>query len=483
MRVEVLGAARQVTGSCLLIHCGGRRLLVDCGMIQGGGKQEARNREPFPFEASDIDAVVLTHAHLDHSGRLPLLIRSGYQGPIHTHRAGAALCDILLRDAAFLAERDAAIENKKRRRRHDDPVEPTYTVADAEAAIEALVGHEYDQAWQPFPGITVCLRDAGHILGSAILEIWLEEGGERRKVVVSGDLGHPGAPILRDPKRVEEADLLIMESTYGDREHRSWDETWAELGEIFSSARAQSGNILVPAFAVGRTQELLYILARHYEEWGVGDWSLFLDSPMAIEATEVYRRFPELYDQETADFYAAPENHPFRLPNLRLTPSAEDSMAINRVQSGAMVIAGSGMCNGGRIRHHFKHNLWRQNCHVIMVGFQAQGTPGRALVDGARELTLWGEPVRVGARIHTVGGLSAHAGRSQLIRWAEHFRTDPVIALVHGEAAAMDSLAEGLRGSGHQVLTPEEGECLDLRQWPGRSAASPAGSGSEAPGG
>ncbi|MBK5935612.1 MBL fold metallo-hydrolase RNA specificity domain-containing protein [Halorhodospira halophila] len=474
MRLHFHGATREVTGSCMLLEVGDHRVLIDCGLIQGGGKQEARNRAPFPFDPGSLDAVILTHAHLDHSGRLPLLRAAGYQGPIHTHSAGAALVDILLRDAAFLAERDAAIENKKRRRRHDEPVEPTYTVADAEQAIDALVGHAYDEPWQPVPGVTVRLRDAGHILGSAIVEMWLEAGGERRKVVISGDLGHAGAPILRDPAQVGDADLLVMESTYGDRDHRSWEETWAELGEIIRNARASRGNILVPAFAVGRTQELLYILARHYEEWELGDWSVFLDSPMAIEATKVYARFPELYDAETAAFYAEPENHRFQLPNLRLTPQAEDSMAINRVQSGALIIAGSGMCNGGRIRHHFKHNLWRRNCNVIMVGFQAQGTPGRALVDGARELTLWGEPVRVGATVHTVGGLSAHAGRSELIAWAEHFANGPRVALVHGESGAMDSLAEALRSRDFGVETPEEGAHIDLLQLPGRSAEPPA---------
>ena len=473
MRIAFHGAAREVTGSCLLIECGGHRVLVDCGMIQGGRQQEARNREPFPFDPGSLDAVVLTHSHLDHSGRLPVLVSSGFTGRIHTHSAAAALCDILLRDAAHLAERDAAIESKKRERRHESAVEPTFTVADAERTVEALSGHPYDRAFSPAPGVTVRLRDAGHILGSSIVEIWLDDGEVQRKVVVSGDLGHAGAPILQDPASVAEADLLVMESTYGDRDHRPWDDTWAELGAIFQQARASRGNILIPAFAVGRTQELLYILARHYQEWGLDDWTVFLDSPMAIEATRAYARFPELFDAETTAFYAAEENNTLDLPNLRLTPTAEDSMTINRVRSGAVIIAGSGMCNGGRIRHHFKHNLWRTNCEVIIVGFQAQGTPGRALVDGASELTLWGEPVRVGARVHTVGGLSAHAGRSELLEWSERFRTAPRIALVHGEAGAMDHLAGALRERGHEVLTPEGGESVDLRQLPGRCSPAP----------
>lgn len=323
------------------------------------------------------------------------------------------------------------------------------------------------------PGVTVRLQDAGHILGSAVIELWLEENGEQRKVVFSGDIGRDNTPILQDPARIDEADLLVMESTYGNREHRSWEETWEELGNILASARAVRGNIMVPAFAVGRTQELLYLFAKYYEQWGLDDWTVFLDSPMAISATEVYSRFEELYDQETTDFYAADANAPFQLPNLHLTPEADDSMAINRLPTGALIIAGSGMCNGGRIRHHFKHNLWRRSSHVIIVGFQAQGTPGRALVDGTRELRLWGESVRVGAQIHTVGGLSAHAGRSELISWCEAIKTAPQVALVHGEAGAMDDLAEELRGRGAEVATPEFGDAIDLRGLPRHSSSAP----------
>ncbi|MBK1734929.1 MBL fold metallo-hydrolase [Halorhodospira abdelmalekii] len=474
MRVEFLGAARQVTGSCFLVRCAGRQILVDCGMIQGGKSQEVRNRDAFPFDPDAIDAVILTHAHLDHSGRLPLLAQVGYRGPVYTHKASVELCDILLRDSAYLAERDAAIESKKRQRRHEEPVDPVYTVADAEAAVELFIGCDYDAPWQVAPGIVARLQDAGHILGSAIVELWLEEGDERRKVVFSGDIGRDDTPILQDPVRPTEADLVVMESTYGNREHRSWEETWEELGEIISSARAARGNIMVPAFAVGRTQELLYVLAKFYREWGLHEWTVFLDSPMAINATDVYSRYEHLYDQETSEFYADPSNSPFHLPNLRLTPHAEDSMAINRVSSGALIIAGSGMCNGGRIRHHFKHNLWRSTSHVIIVGFQAQGTPGRALVDGARELTLWGESVRVGAKVHTVGGLSAHAGRSELIAWYQAFKTRPQVALVHGEAGGMDDLAEALRAEGAEVATPELGAGIDLRELPSRSAPAPA---------
>lgn len=463
MQIEFFGAARQVTGSCFLIHCGKSRVLVDCGLIQGGRKQEDRNREPFPFDPAKIDAMVLTHAHLDHSGRIPQLVAGGFQGRIYTQRATRDLCHIMLKDAGFLAEKDAEIENRKRQRQHLPPdVEPTYTVEQAEAAMRSFRAVDYDQVIDVADGVRVRLREAGHILGSAVAELWLEQGGKRRKVVFSGDLGHSDAPILCNPAPVEDADLVILESTYGDRLHRSWDETWNELGEIISNARAERGNILVPAFAVGRTQELLYVLGRNYDAWGMDDWQIFLDSPMAIEATKVYAKHRSLYDAEAREQLPDRKN-PFDLPNLTFSRTTEDSMAINRIQSGALVIAGSGMCNGGRIRHHFKHNLWRSSCHVIIVGFQAAGTPGRALVDGASSLTLWGETVRVGAQVHTVGGLSAHADQRELMAWYEGFRDRPPIALVHGESEAMDNLAEVLhRQYNVSVRTPEEGEAITL---------------------
>ncbi|MCG5549231.1 MBL fold metallo-hydrolase RNA specificity domain-containing protein [Halorhodospira halochloris] len=473
MKLRFLGATQQVTGSCFLVECAGSKVLVECGMIQGGRKQEELNRDEFPFDVAEIDAVLITHAHLDHSGRLPLLAQVGYRGPVHAHKATVQLCDIMLRDAAHIAERDAAIATKKRRRTHQDPVEPVYTVDDAKDAIELFIGHAYDEPWQVAPGIIARLRDAGHILGSALIELWLEENGEQRKVVFSGDIGRDNTPILQDPVRIEEADLLLMESTYGNRDHRSWEETWDELGTVINEARAAQGNIMVPAFSVGRAQELLYLFAKFYDEWGLDEWSVFLDSPMAINATQVYSRFGELYDKETSDFYADENNTPFHLPNLRLTPEAEDSMAINRVASGALIIAGSGMCNGGRIRHHFKHNLWRRSSHVIIVGFQAQGTPGRALVDGARELKLWGESVRIGAQIHTVGGLSAHAGRSELIAWFEAIKNTPRVALVHGELGGMEDLAEDLRAKGAEVEVPEYGHVIDLTRLPSRSSPAP----------
>ena len=465
MDIQFLGAAREVTGSCHLVGCGDRRLLIDCGLIQGAPADEARNRQPFPFDPATMDAVVLTHAHLDHSGRLPLLVKAGYRGPIYTHRATRDLCHIMLKDAAFLNEKDAEHENRRRQRQGKRLVEPLYTRRDAEKAMRQFQVLDYDIERKILPGVQLRLQDAGHILGSAIVELWLEENGQQRKLAISGDLGHAGAPILRNPEVVRDADLVILESTYGDREHRAWKDTLAELGEVFREARRHEGNILIPAFAVGRSQELIYFLKQHAREWGIDDWTIFLDSPMAIEATEVYARHWKLFDADAAR-RRKKDGDPFTMPNLHFSRTPVQSMAINRVRAGAIVIAGSGMCTGGRIRHHFKHNLWREACHVIFAGFQARGTLGRQLVDGAKTVKLWNETIRVAAQIHTVGGLSAHAGQSGLLNWYRHFTRHPAVALVHGEPEPMDTLARQLRTQRATVQTPEAGERIDLLSLP-----------------
>jgi metallo-beta-lactamase family protein len=466
MKLQFFGAAREVTGSCTLIECGRQRVLVDCGLVQGSPATEARNRAPFGFDARAVDAVVLTHAHLDHSGRLPLLVKAGFRGPIYTHRACRDLCHIMLKDAAALNEKDVERENRRRARKGIAPLAPLYTRKEAERAMRQFRALDYSAGQEILPGVRVQLHDAGHILGSAIVEFTLSEEKLTRRVVFSGDLGHAGAPILHDPATLDTADLVVLESTYGDRAHRSWDATWGELKEVFLEAERSKGNILFPAFAIGRSQELLYVFRRHFEDWGLDRWSIFLDSPMAIEATEVYTRHWKLYNSE-----AARQRHEngdaFRTPNLHFTRTPAQSMAINRIQSGALIIAGSGMCDGGRIRHHLKYNIWREHCHVVFVGFQALGTLGRQLVDGAARIRLWGETMRVAAHIHTIGGLSAHADQQGLLGWYRHFRGPPPVALVHGEPGAMDILAARLRGDfGVHVLTPAPGEHIDLATLP-----------------
>ncbi|GAB4508003.1 MAG: MBL fold metallo-hydrolase [Sulfuricaulis sp.] len=461
MDIQFHGAAKEVTGSCFLVRCGDRQLLIDCGLIQGAPADEVRNRAAFAFDPRAIDAVILTHAHLDHSGRLPLLVKAGFRGPIYTHRATHDLCQIMLKDAASLNEKDAEHENRRRERQGRRPVEPLYSRQDAEKAMRQFQTLEYAAEQKILPEMRLRLQDAGHILGSAIVELWLEEKGTRRKLVVSGDLGHAGAPILRNPEVVHEADLVVLESTYGDREHRSWEETLTELGEVLRAAQQSQGNILIPAFAIGRSQELLYFLKRHNREWGIDHWTVFLDSPMAIEATEVYGRHWKLFDAETSQ-RRKKDGDPFSMPNLHFSRTAAQSMAINRVRTGAIVIAGSGMCTGGRIRHHLKHNLWREQCHVIFAGFQARGTLGRQIVDGTQTVKLWGETIRVAARIHTIGGLSAHAGQSGLLEWYRNFERRPAVALVHGEPKPMEALADGLRKLRVSVSSPNPGETIKL---------------------
>jgi metallo-beta-lactamase family protein len=462
MQLQFHGAAGgEVTGSCYQITVGERQLLVDCGLIQGRPQDEARNHEPFPFDVASIDAVILTHAHLDHAGRLPLLVKGGYQGPIYAHEATRDLCRIMLRDAAYINEREAEWENRKRERKGLKTISPLYTLHDAEATMAQFRPLTYGRRDELLPGVTLQLQDAGHILGASIVELWLREGELQRKLLFSGDLGHHGAPVMRDPTRIEEADLVVMESTYGDRLHRGWKETWEELTGIIEDATAHSGNILIPSFAVGRTQDLLFGFARHFDAWKLQNWSIFLDSPLAIEATEVYRRHIQLFDAETRELFA--NDTPFSLPNLHLSRRAEESMAINRIRSGAIVIAGSGMCNGGRIKHHFKHNIWRRNCHVIIVGFQVKGTLGRALVDGARHIRLWGETVKVEAKIHTLGGFSAHADHDGLLNWYGAIKNRPPVILTHGEDNARQHMETTLRQRLlAQVFRPELADIFDL---------------------
>src|SRR6056297_58124 len=462
MHIEFCGAAREVTGSCHLVRVGGRRILLDCGLIQGRRADEDRNREPFPFAPAEIDAVVLSHAHIDHSGRLPLLARQGFDGPVYTHRATRDLCRIMLRDSAFITEKDTEWENRRRERSGLPPREPLYTQDDAEAVMKQFRDVAYGQPADICPGIRLTLHDAGHILGSAIVSLDLEEGGERSRVVFSGDLGHRDAPILRDPERLDRADLVILESTYGDRRHRSWEETRDEIIDVVASASGREGNILIPAFAVGRSQLILYWLARHFEEAKLERWRIFLDSPLAIRATAIYGRYPELYDREAARFWSG-EDHESALPNLAFSRTADDSRALNSMRSGAIIIAGSGMCTGGRIRHHLLHNLWRDECHVIIVGFQAAGTTGRLLVDGARRVKLLGQSVRVAAAVHTVGGLSAHADQRGLADWYGAFRGRPPVALVHGEPDAMTALAGELESQYGAVVTRvQRGQKIEL---------------------
>jgi metallo-beta-lactamase family protein len=462
MEIEFYGATSGVTGSCHILRANGHLILLDCGLIQGPREVEQKNREPFPFAPQEISAVVLSHGHIDHSGRIPLLVKQGYDGPIYAHNATCDLCRILLKDSASLQQRDAEYENKWRKRKGKPLVEPLYSVADVDEALSRSVGLSYRERREILPGVSICFQDAGHILGSSSVEVWLNEDGYEQKIVFSGDLGQYDMPILNDPAVIQHADHVLVESTYGNRRHRDLQRTIDEIGEIISQARHDRGNLLIPAFSVGRSQEILYFMGKYFDDWELSRWRIFLDSPMAIKATEVYWNYPQLYDEEATRLRREANEMP-PLKNLHLSSSVEDSMAINNITSGAIIIAGSGMCNGGRIIHHLKHNLARQGAHVMIVGYQAYGTLGRKLVDGHEEVRIHGNDYPVRARIHTVGGLSAHGDVDDLTRWLRNFNSDPAIHVVHGE----DESKQAFRNTIEQQLglradVPAMGDVLEL---------------------
>ena len=413
--IRFLGAAGEVTGSCFLVEAGKTRFLVDCGMFQGSAFADRRNRR-FAFDPKDIAFVVLTHAHIDHSGLLPRLAAQGFAGPVYATPATLELLAIMLPDSGHLQEREAA------RNRH----EPLYDVAQAQASLALLKPVDYGAAWTPAPGVRCVLRDAGHILGSAIAEVFLPEG----KVVFSGDLGQPGRPILEDPAHIAEADVLLVESTYGDRNHKSLVQTLDEFAFALNDTLAsRRGNVVIPSFAVGRTQEILYHLAELQRTGRVPPAEIYVDSPMASAATRVTLRH--------ADF-------PFP-KNVHFTDSLEESMRINDVTSGAIILSASGMCEGGRIRHHLRYNVGRPECSIVFVGFQAAGTLGRRIVDGAKSIRLFRETYPVRARVFTINGLSAHADRDALLGWLGGFRRPPRQTwVVHGEVLASASLRDAI---------------------------------------
>ena len=485
------GAAGEVTGSCYLIEAGASRFLVDCGMFQGPHDVAARNREPWPFDPSAIDFVVLTHAHVDHSGLLPRLAREGFRGPVYATPATRDLIDVMLRDSAHLQEADAqraARHGGRAGRAGAERAEPLYRLADVEGLLRQVVPLPYDLMRGAAPAVRVRLRDAGHILGSASAELWLRDGSRGLKAVVSGDLGEPGRPIQRDPVRIGSADLLLVESTYGDRDHKPLGPTLAELvTTVTRTLHDKHGNLLVPAFAVGRTQELLYWFERLTLDGRLADLNVWLDSPLASEVTAITARHFELLDEEArrllAELRHAGGHARLR---LRLTRSVAESMALNRVDGGAVIIAASGMCDGGRIRHHLRHHLPSPRTTVLITGYQAEGTLGRRLVDRATVVSIFGEEVPVRAEIVTLGGFSAHAGQSALLAWLRGFAAPPRrVLLVHGEARATAPFAARIATElGWTARVPERGARMDLAEIahdddaidPGRDDGSARGS-------
>lgn len=463
MRLTFLGAAGMVTGSSYLLEAGGLRLLVDCGLFQG--KHEELNRKPFGFHPATLDGVILTHAHIDHSGRLPLLRKQGYTGPVYAHPATIDLARIMLLDSAYIHETEAERENRKLRRAGRPLVEPLYTQDDARAVMQHFRPIPYDQAVSLNEHVQVRLHDAGHILGSCIAELLVtDRSGRPTRICFTGDLGQPSRPILRDPTPIAEADYLIMESTYGDRLHQTHLDTRETLAHLVHSTVAKGGNVIIPAFAVGRTQELLYELNQLVEGGRLpADLQIILDSPLAIAATEITEQHKELFDEQAKD--RARNGAPlFAFPGLRLTHTAEESRGLNLSREPMLIIAASGMCEAGRIVHHLKHNLWRAVCTVLFVGFQAEGTLGRRLVDGARRVRIMGEDVAVRARIESLPGLSAHADQAQLLNWVDRLKSVPLRTfLVHGEADSRAELARLLAARGHLVEMPVIGQSFPLQ--------------------
>jgi metallo-beta-lactamase family protein len=459
------GAAGEVTGSCYLFEVGATRFLVDCGLFQGGRELAARNREPLPYPASRLDFVILTHAHIDHSGLLPRLAREGFRGHVYATPATRDLVGVMLPDSAHLQAAEA--ERAARHRRPGrEPFVALYDLGDVQAILARIRPLPYDVERELAPGVRVRLRDAGHILGSASVELWLEDAGRPTKVVVSGDLGQPGRPILRDPTPIEDADVLLVESTYGNRDHKPLEPTIDELVEaVERTLRVKKGNVLVPVFAVGRTQELLYWFERLSAEGRLGELDVFVDSPMATEVTEITARHVELFDEESRRMVRDGRDGT-RRSRVRFhhTRTVQDSMALNRVGGGAVILAASGMCDGGRIRHHLRHHLPSPRTTVLIVGYQAQGTLGRRLVDRAGHVTIMGEEVPVRAEIATLGGFSAHADRTALLGWLRGFRRPPRRTyLVHGEADVARAFADGIeRELGWAPVVPSLGERVAL---------------------
>jgi metallo-beta-lactamase family protein len=455
------GATGQVTGSCYLLETSTHRILLECGMFQGTKETEKQNEADFPFDPARIDAVVLSHAHLDHCGRLPKLVKDGFKGTVYLTEASFPLLELMLNDAVHLQLRDTEWENKRRERAGKKLLEPLYELEDVEALLKLRKPIAYSEEKEILAGITVSFHEAGHILGSSIVRLRIKDHDEVKTLVFSGDLGNPNSPLLRDPTVLTEADVLLLESTYGDRDHKPLENTLDELRETLAEAAESGGNVIIPAFAVGRTQDLIYWLGKIQRQGGVPQQQIYLDSPMAINASEIYADNTHLFNIDDPEFTKiAPQGWQAWLNGLVYSQTPEESMAVNRIAGGAIIIAGSGMCNGGRIRHHLKYNLWRHNAHIIIPGFQAEGTLGRMIVDGKKKyLKILGSEINVAAKIHTLGALSAHADQSQLLKWASHFKEPkPRLYLIHGEKSATLSLQTCFNRTGWNANIPKVGE-------------------------
>ncbi len=447
MKIQFCGASTGVTGSCHLITTENHKVLLDCGQFQGGKAQEALNYEDFPFDPAEIDYVILSHAHIDHCGRIPLLIKRGFKGSIYCTDATADLLDVMLKDSGYIHEKEAEWKNKKNERAGRPKVEPLYTFNDAVDSLTYVKPVLYDQLIELNEEMKIVFNDAGHILGSAITELWVTENDNVSKIVFSGDLGVMERPILRNPTIIKKADYVIMETTYGNRVHPENSMNVKALMDIIRDTAAKGGTTVIPSFAVGRTQELIYELNRVYEtdngyRQAFENIMVYVDSPMATTATEVFKRNAQVFDDETKEYIAKGDN-PLDFKNLRFTRTSQESIWLNTNPDPKVIISASGMCDAGRIRHHLKHNLWNRKSSIVFVGYQAEGTLGRMILDGAKEVTLFGEKVQVNAKIYNLEGFSGHADKNGLLAWLKGFQKEPKhIFLVHGEPEAKEAFAE-----------------------------------------
>lgn len=441
------GASQEVTGSCYLLESPALgRVLMDCGLQQGGDVVDHLHQQEFAFAPASIQAVILSHAHLDHSGMLPKLVHQGFNGNIFCTKATADLLEIMLKDSTGLYLRDLERENMRRQRSGKKLLKAEFTLQDVKKVLQLCKTSHYEESIAISKKAHLTFFDAGHILGSSIIEIVFEEKGQSKTLVFSGDLGNKESVLMKNPHTLTHADVLLMEGTYGDRNHRCMDDTMQELEKILAETWKKGGVVMIPAFAVGRTQELLFHLGCLYHEGRLDNWEVFLDSPMAIAVTQTYDRWLKMLDPKDIKQLSKMHRQSLEhfLPSLKLSSTPEQSMAINRIKKGAIIIAGSGMCTGGRIRQHFKHRIWNRNNTVIFVGFQANGSLGRQLVDGRKNIRMFGEEFVVNARIETLGCFSAHAGQKELIEWVSHFKSNPRLMLVHGESTALDTLSRVL---------------------------------------
>lgn len=463
MKLTFCGGARTVTGTSFLLEAAGKKILLDCGMFQGGKKLRERNYRHYLYDPAEIDYIILSHAHIDHSGLIPRLVKDGFRGRILATPATADLAGVMLPDSGYIQMMEAEWQNRKNMRAGRPLVEPLYTVEDAREALNYFEEVDYYDAYAISPQINLTFYDAGHILGSAITELTIYENEQTLKLVFSGDLGKSDQPIIRDPDIVEEADYLIIEGTYGTRDHEQVEQRQDILKQVILETLIRKGNIVVPSFAVGRTQEMLYCLSRLIHKGEIPTFPIYVDSPLAISATEIFSRHPECFDLQMRKILYDGQD-PFNFPEVIFTRSVEESKRINELEGGAMIISASGMAEAGRIKHHLKHNLWRPESTVLFVGYQAEGTLGRRIKDGAKRVKIFGEEIKVNARIVSIDGFSAHADRTELLRWLRKFRIKPKkVFLVHGEEDVLPQFAAQIESElGLSTYIPQYKETVEL---------------------